>query len=68
LTDFEARAERRVGEKSDRISTYGFCYHCMDCEFSNGFAEPAIIHSQLRSHAVKRTFRESCEKHGRVEN
>ena len=49
--------------KNDLGPTEGFCYHCIDCEFSNGFSEPAIMHSKLKRHGVMKRFRENCMTH-----
>ena len=50
-------------ESPVRIPTEGFCYHCIDCEFSNRFSEPAIMHSKLKRHGVMKRFRENCMTH-----
>ena len=41
----------------------GFCYHCVDCEFTTGFERAAQIHSGDYFHGITRKFRGNCERH-----
>ena len=63
LVDSKESTESASFLKNDLGPTEGFCYHCIDCEFSNGFSEPAIMHSKLKRHGVMKRFRENCMTH-----
>ena len=66
LVDSKESTESASFLKNDLGPTEGFCYHCIDCEFSNGFSEPVIRHSELMRHGVKRQLREGCLVHNKI--
>ena len=41
----------------------GFCYHCMDCEFTTQFERHCVNHAEFENHGLVRRFRGNCEKH-----